>query len=76
MNKYEKGAKAITDYLKEHPEDMKKLVDRVTVYDIAHRAFPDISIEKENMLPTDMCWNIINGRDPKSKMIRQYMIIL
>ncbi len=73
MNLHEKGVKAIDDYLKTHPEEMGRLVDRATVYDIAHRAFPsDIFIEKNNMPPTDICWNIINGNNLNSKMLRDF----
>lgn len=72
MNKYEEGVKAITDYIKEHPEEAGKAVDRATVYKIAHAKYPDISIEKNNMLPTDICWNIINGNDENGKMLRDF----
>ncbi len=72
MNMLEKGVQAITEYLKAHPEERGKVVDRATVYAIAHSFYPEISKDKENMLPTDICWNIINGNDPNSKMLRDF----
>ena len=72
MNMLEKGVQAITEYLKAHPEERGKVVDRATVYAIAHSFYPEISKEKENMLPTDICWNIINGNDQTSKMLRDF----
>ena len=67
MTLHEKGVIAIDRYLKEYPSEKGKLKSRSEVYEIMSRYCPEISISKNNVPPTDICWNSVNNR-PGSKI--------
>jgi len=71
MTLHEKGVIAIDEYLRENPSEKGKLKTRKEVYEIMHKYYSEITIDKNNVPPTDICWNSVNNK-PGSKIFDDF----
>lgn len=67
MTLHEKGALAIDEYLRDNPSEKGALKTRKEIYEIMHTYQPEILLDKNNVPPTDLCWNSVNNK-PGSKI--------
>ncbi len=59
MNNYERVRDLVNEYVRENGKDME--MTRGEFLEWVNQTYPEISAEKNNLYPTDMCFNLYNA---------------